>query len=257
MYFRARYYDPDSGEFISRDPLEYVDGMSQYRGYMGLLGTDPNGMTVIIPGDGLHWHHMLPFEFDKWFKSKGINIDLARFGWWLDCKTHSELHSQGWNKDWQDWMNSFPDKRKITKADIIRQLNKMKRMKKYRELLDKGKSASVNYKYGYIRRCRRDGVKIGKLFNGKGKGKILGSMLGLACLGPVCKGADFACGGCDQELTDLKNAVRNFEQKNNQSNCLQLYGKLQAFIECTGVENDFAQLAINNEMLKNCSPLGN
>ena len=26
MYFRARYYDPETEEFISRDPLEYVFG---------------------------------------------------------------------------------------------------------------------------------------------------------------------------------------------------------------------------------------
>ena len=32
MYFRARYYSPQLGQFISRDPLGYVDGMSQYRG---------------------------------------------------------------------------------------------------------------------------------------------------------------------------------------------------------------------------------
>ena len=43
MYFRARYYDPQTGEFISRDPLGYVDGMSQYRAYFVLGGIDPLG----------------------------------------------------------------------------------------------------------------------------------------------------------------------------------------------------------------------
>jgi RHS repeat-associated protein len=43
MYFRARYYDPTTGEFCSRDPLEYVDGMSQYRGYFATVGVDPFG----------------------------------------------------------------------------------------------------------------------------------------------------------------------------------------------------------------------
>ncbi len=47
MYFRARYYDPQTGEFISRDPLEYVDGMSLYRGYFVPNGMDPNGMNDI------------------------------------------------------------------------------------------------------------------------------------------------------------------------------------------------------------------
>ena len=44
MYFRARYYDPSTGEFISRDPLGYVDGMSLYRGYFVPGGKDPLGL---------------------------------------------------------------------------------------------------------------------------------------------------------------------------------------------------------------------
>ena len=43
LYFRARYYDPQTGEFISRDPLGYVDGMSQYRAYFVPSGMDPSG----------------------------------------------------------------------------------------------------------------------------------------------------------------------------------------------------------------------
>ena len=43
MYFRARYYSPQLGQFISRDPLGYVDGMSQYRAYFVPDGMDPSG----------------------------------------------------------------------------------------------------------------------------------------------------------------------------------------------------------------------
>ena len=53
MYFRARYYSPQLGQFISRDPLGYVDGMSQYRAYFVPGGMDPQGLvavaTPIIP----------------------------------------------------------------------------------------------------------------------------------------------------------------------------------------------------------------
>jgi RHS repeat-associated protein len=45
MYYRARYYDPATGEFISQDPLEYVDGMSQYRGYFAPGGVDSEGQN--------------------------------------------------------------------------------------------------------------------------------------------------------------------------------------------------------------------
>ena len=44
MYFRARYYDCGTGEFASQDPLEYVDGMSLYRGYFSIDAVDPEGL---------------------------------------------------------------------------------------------------------------------------------------------------------------------------------------------------------------------
>jgi RHS repeat-associated protein len=63
MYFRARYYDPNTGEFISRDPLEYVDGMSLYRGYFVPEGTDPKGLKtcsctcpVLTSFFGIYYH---------------------------------------------------------------------------------------------------------------------------------------------------------------------------------------------------------
>jgi RHS repeat-associated protein len=47
MYFRARYYDSSTGEFTSPDPLEYVNGMSLYRGYFVIVGVDPNGLMKV------------------------------------------------------------------------------------------------------------------------------------------------------------------------------------------------------------------
>jgi RHS repeat-associated protein len=46
MYFRARYYDPSTSEFLSQDPLEYVDGMSVFRGYFVPGATDPAGKKI-------------------------------------------------------------------------------------------------------------------------------------------------------------------------------------------------------------------
>ncbi len=47
-HFRARWYDPATGGFVSRDPLGYVDGMSLYRGYFGVASEDPYGLAVRI-----------------------------------------------------------------------------------------------------------------------------------------------------------------------------------------------------------------
>ena len=51
MYFRARYYDPQTGEFISRDPLGYVDGMSLYGGYFVPGNVDPSGRDKEVAYD--------------------------------------------------------------------------------------------------------------------------------------------------------------------------------------------------------------
>jgi RHS repeat-associated protein len=48
--FRARHYNPLTGEFLRRDPLGFEDGMSLYRGYMELGWLDPTGTVKIACG---------------------------------------------------------------------------------------------------------------------------------------------------------------------------------------------------------------
>ncbi len=45
-YFRARYFDSALGQFISRDPMGYVDGSSLYAGYFAGNGYDPFGLCI-------------------------------------------------------------------------------------------------------------------------------------------------------------------------------------------------------------------
>jgi RHS repeat-associated protein len=53
-YFRARYFEPELGVFISRDPLGFVDGQSVYQGWFAaLMLSDHLGLAH----DG---HHMIP-----------------------------------------------------------------------------------------------------------------------------------------------------------------------------------------------------
>ena len=47
MYFRARYYSPELGRFISKDPIGFVDGMNLYAGYFTFWGgVDPFGLEL-------------------------------------------------------------------------------------------------------------------------------------------------------------------------------------------------------------------
>lgn len=62
LYLRARYYDPETAQFLTRDPLELSTG-SPY-GYVGnspLNGVDPTGM-VSAPWDGVCFNN--PFNPD-------------------------------------------------------------------------------------------------------------------------------------------------------------------------------------------------
>jgi RHS repeat-associated protein len=47
-YFRARYYGPTLGRFLSEDPLGYVDGMNLYGGYFVPRGSDPRGTNICL-----------------------------------------------------------------------------------------------------------------------------------------------------------------------------------------------------------------
>jgi hypothetical protein len=82
---RARYYDPSTAEFTSRDPLEYVDGVSLYRGYFLPTGIDFGGRLTIKPlgqrflkcgkVSGIAWDFVLDVEpgCNGWIVQK-INI---------------------------------------------------------------------------------------------------------------------------------------------------------------------------------------
>ena len=80
-YFRARYYDPATGEFASRDPLEYVDGSSLYRGYFGIGGVDPLGLSDIFTpcqlGRALAWHWFLGNNEEFTKGANGLKADKA------------------------------------------------------------------------------------------------------------------------------------------------------------------------------------
>ncbi|MBL8890217.1 MAG: RHS repeat-associated core domain-containing protein [Planctomycetaceae bacterium] len=97
-HFRARWYDPSAGGFISRDPLGYVDGMSLYRGYFGVDGIDPSGkkwgsciialacggmpyaMCRCLCANGEHWDVVgEPWEDCVW---KCLDADIAKNGGW-------------------------------------------------------------------------------------------------------------------------------------------------------------------------------
>jgi len=53
-YYKNRYYEPQNGRFLSRDPIGYADGPSlyQYARSNPAIFVDPLGLTVYVPGIG-------------------------------------------------------------------------------------------------------------------------------------------------------------------------------------------------------------
>ena len=57
FYYRARYYDPQLGRFIGRDPIGYADGLNLYEYVSGrsTIATDPSGRVVYILYEPSRW----------------------------------------------------------------------------------------------------------------------------------------------------------------------------------------------------------
>jgi RHS repeat-associated protein len=146
MYFRHRWYSPKLGRFVNRDPAGYVDGLSLYAGYFAPNGVDPTGLID-------QWHHLIS-QLGQGIDSKtkallsrldvDVNIDAKEYGLILDDKIHAKLESAGWWKEWKLWFDTTPECN-ITKDSIEAKLRAMKDNIKYKDLLNTGKDALVDY----------------------------------------------------------------------------------------------------------------
>ncbi len=90
----ARYYDPATGEFISPDPLEYVDGKSLFRGYFVPGGVDWSGMRTEVPCTAVDW--ILAQEFCRDYGDTDSTIRS------LKCYTE-EFWTIEWNECGPYW----------------------------------------------------------------------------------------------------------------------------------------------------------
>jgi hypothetical protein len=81
---RARYYDTHTAEFISTDPLEYVDGMSLFRGYFVGRGVDPHGSSIVAP--------------------RGPTLGELLFGTNEACRAKCSFQSPNGGKRWEEFI---------------------------------------------------------------------------------------------------------------------------------------------------------
>ena len=108
MYFRARYYDPQTGEFISRDPLGYVDGMSQYRAYFVPGGVDPLGKHVVKSSwentANTNWKLNSSQPFQQYTRfSDGCY--LASFWYEYESRSEKWVHTKNYYRNGDVWVD--------------------------------------------------------------------------------------------------------------------------------------------------------
>ena len=120
-----RYYDPETGRYITRDPIGYADGLNNY------LHVHNNPVNHIDPlGLESDWHHQAAKDvFDPMDNQSDLNrlnlkladdIDIhsAEYGWMLDSADHTGsggVHSvsnkvkQGWNTRQKQWLEGIQE----------------------------------------------------------------------------------------------------------------------------------------------------
>jgi RHS repeat-associated protein len=95
-YFRARYYDPIMGRFLSTDPIGYADSMNLYQGFnmnpvnfidpMGLDKGTTEDVRWVLSQTGIETGgEFLERDFNNFlsnFKSKESSLQYS--AWWLD-----------------------------------------------------------------------------------------------------------------------------------------------------------------------------
>lgn len=71
------------------------------------------------PNDGrkYHAHHPFPVELHAKFYDR-FRIDTSDAKWcsWVDDKTHTQIHKEGYNPNWENWINNNPN---ATKQDAL------------------------------------------------------------------------------------------------------------------------------------------
>jgi RHS repeat-associated protein len=155
LYYGYRWYSPSLGRWINRDPIEESGGMNLY----GFVSNDGVGHWDVL---GLDWHHRIPKaeRLREWLEKAGMcweeYIHSPANGLMLKQTDHAELHGR-WNFDWYDFMDDNPD---ATLDQIHEQLGKMESDPQYKDIIETGEKAEVDYKKYKQRQKKINKLKI-------------------------------------------------------------------------------------------------
>jgi hypothetical protein len=164
-YYTYRWYDPVTGRWPSRDPIGEYGAINLYR-----FGWNSPVYGIDCFGD--IWHHLIPFAGGL---DNGLDFDFINGkdnGKTLTKDDHDLLHERHWTKMWNDWFKGeCKDGRKITKESALAQLDKMKNLPQFKEILDRGTPVDGPYREAMERLKKRQKLK--KLPKGGGGKTII------------------------------------------------------------------------------------
>ena len=84
IYIRRRTYEPETGRWLSEDPIGFVDGTNLYRAFFIPSGIDPSGMLIYLEANAQHQEVCVDLR-DANCRRIGkicINFALSGFGIW-------------------------------------------------------------------------------------------------------------------------------------------------------------------------------
>jgi RHS repeat-associated protein len=105
LYMRARYYDPDLGRFVSKDPIRYSSGNLNFYAYVGnnsVNFTDPNGL--------LGWDSLIRFGVKRLINSclKKATGDPMERGGKQEKEWLRQRYFEGYLRCLQDCSQKYP-----------------------------------------------------------------------------------------------------------------------------------------------------
>ena len=141
--FRA--YDPDTGRWISRDPISEVGGLNLY----AYVGSDPVNKVDPLGLDwewAWNWHHEIPKRFQSLLKFWGIDLDLHSpdNGYMLRGRDHigpngiHNVNDGAFDDEWDNFMSKPKTKQQI--LDFKAQMKET-----YADFYSKGYKATEPY----------------------------------------------------------------------------------------------------------------
>lgn len=128
-HMQARWYDPQTGRFLTPDPISFSAGDANLYRYVGndsVNAIDPDGLETLIPGSG---HHYVPWEWitsEEFRFSRAVqdvwNSNAGRIaGDWFnthDGRTMNDIMHGDYNKLVKNELDTFLLKKKITASKL-------------------------------------------------------------------------------------------------------------------------------------------